>query len=400
MTNEQQYFLTILSDHLQERATQPPPADLDWAQVAACAKSHQVEAIVYHQCRDWLTGQTEPGEVPEQLSRAYAAALFYHANNQAAYSELKALYAREKCPFFMVKGLVIAQCYPVPALRTMGDMDIVLRTEDRERTHQGVLDLGYRYKPGYLVKCYHRGGQALEIHDRLAYEDEPNQKVKAFLDSCWAYTSPEGPEGTEVRLDWNFHFVFLVCHLYKHFSNGGVGFRQFMDLAAAVRHVTLDWEWITARLEDIGLYRFAATALGFCEAWWGIRAPVRAAPPTEQTMEASTAFIFKNGVFGFDNADREVHAREKLMRGSRLPRPLRPLALMVKRICIPYREAVGLSYCSFLRGRKYLLPAAWIYRVFYVSFRKKGHIHAEGKRVFGSQDILDAHSALMDQWGI
>ena len=400
MTREQEFFLQVLADHIHGRATNPPEG-LDWPLIAKYAKSHEVEGIIYHQCKEYLSEHDELAAVNERLSQSSAAALFYYLNTRQAFEELKATYEREKTPFFTVKGLTVAELYPVPAFRTMGDLDIVLHSKDREKTHEALLALGYQNKTHPLVGCYHRANQSLEIHDRLVYDvDETNSSRKNFFNSCWNYAIPADNKGVYYQLDWSFHFAFLVDHLMKHFTVEGVGFRQFMDLAITAKNVELDWLWLEKHLRKCELWDFTLTALTFCNIWWGIKVPVPLKNLDISIYETSTELIFKNGVFGFDNEDHAVHATGKSIDSIKGPKRLRPVILAIKKVCKSYDEMILLPYCAFLKGKKCLLPIAWVYRVFYVALNKKGNISAERKRVFESGDILDERSEILKQWGL
>ncbi len=53
MENEKQYLLTVLSDFLHKRKT-ANAVDLDGKCILELAQFHQVEAILYHQCKSSL----------------------------------------------------------------------------------------------------------------------------------------------------------------------------------------------------------------------------------------------------------------------------------------------------------------------------------------------------------
>lgn len=46
----------------------------------------------------------------------------------------------------IIKGLVVRAYYPIPELRTYGDIDIVIRPEDRPKTHELMLQNGFTVK--------------------------------------------------------------------------------------------------------------------------------------------------------------------------------------------------------------------------------------------------------------
>ena len=60
--------------------------------------------------------------------------------------------------------------YPVPAFRTMGDLDIVMSSEDRERAYEPMTQLGYQLKESGYERHYSKANISLELHDHLVYE--------------------------------------------------------------------------------------------------------------------------------------------------------------------------------------------------------------------------------------
>ncbi len=398
MTNEQAFFLTVLKDHILRQGTRTPDG-LDWAWIARCAKSHQVEGIVWHQCQGYLKANQDLTAICEKLRKASLAEAYYYVNNQMAYEEVAREFRVRGIRFVSVKGLQVAKLYPVPAYRTMGDMDLLVAAYDFEKVREIMPKLGYQRKTGETVLCYGKNSVNFEIHQLLvnSRNNETAQR-KAFFNHFWDHVSEEDENCV---LDRNFHFIFLIEHTKQHFSASGVGFRQFLDIAVvAMSDPELDWDLIRHDLKKIGLWDFAVTAFAFCKKWWGFDLPFETPEPDETFYAQSTEFVFQNGVFGFDNENAKVHFLEKQMRVSRAPRAFRSLAIAVRKVCISYDAALTLPYCAFVRNRKYLLPAVWIYRIFYVAFHKKGNIASEVDLVFRSGDAINVHRALMDRWGV
>lgn len=400
MTYEKSFFLAVLADHLHRRPT-AVPQDLDYALLCSFAKSHELEAVVYSQCKDTLLSKPELASVYSRLKKAAAQSLFLFACNKRAFDEVKCAYQQLGVRFFSVKGIEIAALYPIPSYRTMGDLDLVMSTEDRERIHEAMLSLGYcQEREGGYERHYRKKPVRFEIHNQLIYRENGESHFRrTYFNNFWLYIAAE--ENGYCTLDWNFHFLFLIEHTKNHFRAGGIGFRQFMDLAVAVMSLPeLDWQWMEKELKRIELWDFACMALTFCQRWWGVSSPFPVLEISEEAFEASTDFIFSNGVFGYDNFNRKIHVTEKRLSRSPLPKPLKKTGELLRQVFIPYREAVKRSYCSILKGQPYLLPAVWIYRVFYLAKNRTKDIASGWKRIFDSDDVMTEHQKLMEQWGL
>ena len=74
-----------------------------------------------------------------------------------------------------------------------------------------------------------RNGLHFELHDLLIKNDEQaTKKQLRFFRDLMPYVK-------ENTLDWNYHFLFMIAHLRKHFLFSGVGIRQFMDIAVLIK---------------------------------------------------------------------------------------------------------------------------------------------------------------------
>lgn len=398
LTLEQQFFLKILADHIHRQATYTPEG-LDWMEIMRYAKSHQVEGIVWYQCRSYLSTKLELEKIRKRLETASLAEVFYFGNNQQALQELEYTFRNQKIQCIILKGLSVAGLYPIPAYRTMGDMDIVVHKNDLNHIQDIMYQLGYQRQQGERVQSYYRGLTKVEVHHQLVNEQNlETARRRTFFNHVWDYVCEE--DGNYC-LDWNFHFLFLVEHTKQHFSANGVGFRQFLDIAVAVMNkLDLDWKWIRRELDKIDLWDFAVNVFGFCKKWWDVELPFEVAEPDEAFFEQSTEFVFQNGVFGHDNNNSNIHIVEKQMRVSASPKAFRAIEIAIKRICIPYSQLLTLPYCAFVRNRRHLVPLAWMYRVIYVAIHKKGNIIKVLREIFMSGEIIRTHEKLMDRWGV
>ncbi|MBQ7604504.1 MAG: nucleotidyltransferase family protein, partial [Clostridia bacterium] len=136
MTSEKVFFIRILSDHLAGKESEAPQGDFDWAALAKLSYAHQLEGVVYAQCRKFI-----PAEYINRFERGYAAATFFYGNRIKEVELIGNALRDAGIEFYTVKGLDTAKYYPVPALRTMGDSDFVV--SDLPRAIKIMRDLGF-----------------------------------------------------------------------------------------------------------------------------------------------------------------------------------------------------------------------------------------------------------------
>lgn len=392
MDKEKAFFLRMLSDHLQKKSTifeDNLDLDLNWETIVAIAKIHQVEGILYYQCKKYL-----PEHIKGRLAQLYAADLFYYSNRVKQYKEIAKRLNEEKIPFYTVKGMMVSQYYPVPALRTMGDCDIVVHSVDKSKTHDVMLSLGFENEYHQITEwTYYKNGMEFEIHDHLLYDEASNSKDSIdYTELAWEYAEPN--DNSCYELDWNFHLVFLLLHLKKHILNSGVGFRQFMDLVVVMQNQELNWNWIVDALDRLEIRQFTEVCFTLCKYWFGIKMPL-SKDLDMSFLEESTEKIFGNGVFGFEderNSNSDVY--NKVEKQGKIKTILRYLFPAYR--CIRY-----VPYYSFVDNRPWLLPVAWIYRFIRSLYYGKGE--QSGKLIttaLCSDEKVEERKTTFQKWGL
>lgn len=396
MTNEQAFFLQILTDHLNGRST-AARADLDWPTELAYAQNHQVSGIVYEQCKSFL-----PELWQGALSAQHSTELFYYFNRVALFEQVTKALSEAEIPFFTVKGLDVAQFYPISALRTMGDCDIIVHPEDKEKAHGVMIGLGFENRLKQDIDwMYFKDGMEFEIHDHLLYNEAGNEAAgREFMDRAWNYAAPT-ENGTRYALDWSFHFVFLLLHLKKHLIHAGIGFRQFMDLDVVIRRCRLDWDWLEDSLTKLGLWDFAQVCFALLRRWFETPLPFETAELPDGFCQEATEKILANGIFGFDDqANAENKSLNAITRKSG-PRWWGRLKTLLESSFPPYRNMRYVPHYAFLDGRPWLLPYAWLYRFCFAARNRMG---ANGKRIIGEvlipDEKLDARERELAKWGL
>ncbi|MBR2526902.1 MAG: nucleotidyltransferase family protein [Blautia sp.] len=423
---EQTAFLEILSDHLHGRRSRRQ--ELDWRKLWQYAFTHQVSAIIYDQCAEWM-GQKELFE------EAYHAATYQSLQYRFLDGRLRQKFSEAGIEVFTVKGLAVADCYPKPLLRTMGDLDLV--TNRRKEAGEVLSLLGFALKPELRDDWewhYRKDGLLVELHDMLLYQsDEISDCQRDFFNHYQPFLN-------QGKLEWNFHFLYLICHMYRHFLKSGVGFRHFMDLAAVILTVRLDENWLSEQLKKLGMYRFTLTVLSLIEIWFDVPSPLRKETDTafghaageaaesssedvevrdktaiwgrnddseedrgvrllsEDFVKRATLKIFRDGLFGLENKENDDNEITLSAARGKLPPSILLALRVVKTVFLPYSRLQHLKGFEFLKGRPYLLPAAWVRRL--VLRLVYGDAARFMSRAFPEKEAIEERKRQLDEWGL
>ena len=392
MTKEKQFIIKVLSDFILKTKSSNIPG-LDWGKVLEISRIHQLSGIVYSQCREFIDKAYS-----FEFLKAYALCVHSYENRVNILNTLGAQFKENGIDYFIIKGTEVAPFYPCSELRTMGDTDIVVKTEQRASAGEIMLSQGFENESDYDNKewVYLKEKLKFELHDSLIYEEIINDKKhEAYFADPWHYVNDN-------KLDGNYHFLFLILHLRKHFMNSGVGFRQFMDIAVLAEYDgELDWKLIEKNLDELGLLNFAKMCFAFCSRWFGVSSPLGECEIDDEFYEQSTEIIFANGIFGFDN---EINFKNETLNRIRKDDGsfITMVGIALSRAFPPYRMMILEDHYSFLKGKPFLLPFAWIYRFFRgIKYKKVGQ---EKKKMlndsFVSKEYIKERTALLEKWGL
>ena len=389
MTREQSAFIQILSDHLNGSRTEEMHG-LDWNVLLEYARSHQVTGIVYAQAKAFI-----PPEVLGSFRNETFATCLLQASREEAMAEIGRMLAGAGIPYFVVKGPLVAELYPVPELRAMSDVDLVVHPEDREACHRLLEQAGYRCATRQSDRewQYYRNSLEIELHDRLVYKEAVNDKgQEEYFNACWEHV-------TDGRPDWNFHLLFLVFHLRKHLMNSGVGFRQFMDLAVAAEKAAIDWNRFRKDLAVTGMLDFAQNCFGFLDRWFGIRTELSKAID-DGFYDSATQKIFADGIFGFDNEENSGSEVINRIRKKRFPK----LGMIRMAMCqvFPSRSKLeNVPPYTYLQKSRLLLPVAWVHRMIRGNIKKKEKdLMVSIRQSFTTSESIDKRKEMLQKWGL
>lgn len=142
------------------------------------------------------------------------------------------------------------------------------------------------------------------------------------------------------------------------------------------------------------------TVFYYLNRWFGVTAPITQAAVPNDVFEMSTAYVFENGVFGFENKNNKAFLASNTVRHSKYPK-LAMLLVAVKKVFPNYESLVASEQYAFLIRRPYLVPIAWVYRLYRGVANKRIN---EGKKIlkdsFVSKEYIAKREEMFRNWGV
>lgn len=353
-------YLSALRAFVRGSAPEPVPQE-QWAALMELARINSTLGILSH------VYLNHPDLTPEQLRPVLRrqclqeAAMYAARGNQMAL--LAAEFDRAGIDFILFKGFVLRNFYPVPELRTYGDVDLVIRREDRAKSDELMKRLGYEprdtWEPAY---SYQRGVEYYEVHtDVMEVDVSDKADYMAYFSRIWDHTCPSETLRLPHALEFTpeFHLLYLLTHIAKHISVSGAGIRMYLDIAFFLKRFELDWQWIAGELECLALSDFANVVFCAVEDWFGVECPLPRRSVPAEVMADFLEFTLSGGIYGYAGRDKGTVFLKQQDR-SREEKVSRTRTLLHH--AFPPVRSLENRY-TYLQTKPWLLPAAWVHRL-------------------------------------
>lgn len=216
----------------------------------------------------------------------------------------------------ILKGQGNALRYPMPELRTSGDIDVWV---NRKSSKIGVLrkEIYNKVKPNYQdaemvyqhIEYTVGSNVPVEIHFHATYLNNPfrNIKLQKLLKEALPLLSKHIVTYSESTNNYsfpaptdNFNRVFELCHIMHHEFDVGIGLRQLIDYFYLLcRGFTEEERQQECRLlSSYGMYRFAAAVMYIMKNVLGLEEKYLLMEPDEKAGTLLLRDVLRGGNFG------------------------------------------------------------------------------------------------------
>ncbi len=241
---------------------------VDWQDIKILAVKQGLTAIVADGIEQLPDAKRPPKELLLQWIGLVMQDETRYTIQQKAAAEMALLFHENYVRTYVLKGAIVAECYPKPEHRVSSDMDCFL-LHDRSDFDAWALgnDLikakGFEtdtdfyknsafYLPGLTVENHRflipfRGNKQLKKLEKLLQGLLREDKGEDRFEGTWLYRPP-------VMLT----ALFLIEHAYSHFLHEGLTWRHVLDwmLFSRKHKEEIDWVTLDALIDEFGFRKF------------------------------------------------------------------------------------------------------------------------------------------------
>ncbi len=352
-----EYFLEMVSASIQGLPIPACPQDIDSKKLYNLAVRNAVTNILYLAVQDEKVSLDD--DIKAKLHKSYMATLAREASQQTEIEYIRNEFHKENIRFMFLKGTHLKALYPLPEMRFMVDMDVLVCEADMKKGGEIILKHGFTQEMnnGKDIVLVKKPFLTIELHKMLFVEEYFMHKY-----FCGVWDRAERVNENEYKMSNNDLYVYTLAHLCEHYLEAGSCFRPLMDLFLMEKSFTdLDFDYINAQFKELGIFDFAAN----------IRQLYSCAFGNGEYNENLT--IMENYiVFGAPVKNAEE--------ASKAARNHKSKAHRIFEVVFPNLKHMRLKY-PILDKFPILLPMYYIVRAFELVFSKKKNVSNKGKQI-------------------
>ncbi len=263
-------------------------------------------------------------------------------------------------PCTILKGFSSALYYPDPLMRSMGDVDFLVDTDDFEKASKVLLENGYEAT-----------GKNHDVHDifvsricRCEMHFQPSGipkgkagvKVRKYLAGLLKESRVIQTELGEITVPSEYHHgLIILLHMCHHLTGDGLGLRHLCDWAVFLNTIGEEkfLEMFEKTFKDIGLWKFAETMTFISCKYLGLPGMDWAKNADQALADYILIDMIIGGNFGQKSADR---SHESLLISSENEEDVS----MLRQFFISANSIVYKNW-PIASKFKILLPFGWIF---------------------------------------
>ena len=283
---EAQYLIDLLKAAIAGKNIEEKES-VDMEAVFSLAKAHDVANIACYA----LDGLQEKPKNYSNFQKSRDMAVLKDVRQGYEITRIFEEFNKNNIDFMPLKGYRMKKLYPSSDMRTMADIDILIKDSADFNMIKKIMREG-----GYSLRAEKNGEvdylkppvMNVEISDSLLAEVQ--KKWEWYFDDYWKKAIKD--KLSEYKQSDEDYFIYHIVHLSKHYSMYGTGIRPFLDIYIFLKEKNnLDWTYINGELENLGLEEFCKNCIELSNYWFS--------GGKENSLTKKMAeYVIESGVYG------------------------------------------------------------------------------------------------------
>lgn len=358
--------------------------NINWNDIFKIAIKHNLLPIIIER----VEKDTVDNAVLQQIQNLVITSYYVSVQQNNILERIKEKFNENQIDFMLLKGSTIKKLYPTPEMRTMGDIDILIRQSQYPTVKKCMEDLSFvegvetDHELHWKHNCVH-----VELHKRLI--PTYNNDFYNYVGDGWKLTDKVA-DTTEYRLKPEDEFIYLFIHFTKHYRDGGIGIRHLIDLYLYHKKVSLNEKYVFEELKKLNLSTFYKNIKDTFLVWFENKNP-------NEITYLITKRIFCSGSYGTEQQCDAANALKTYNRNGNVRKA--KIKTILREIFLPY-SSMKKKY-KILEKIPVFLPVFWLVRWCDTIFNKKNNLNRKIRRVNSiTSEIIDEYKDELEIVGL
>lgn len=366
MDNYLSYSLNLIKSCIDGTVAEEIPDDIDVDQLMRFAQFHKIDSIIAFQ----LLKKKLPKEKAEKINSIFLYNINVDAQQEYSLNQVCKNLSDNKIWFMPMKGSVVKLFYPLPCLRQMCDLDILIDPSKLYESRDVMIAMGCTMNEETLGECnddtYYFNNVIIELHRHLARKDNKWEKACMEIEKSLVKKTDY-----EYKMPLEELYVYLLIHMAKHIDESGIGIRSIIDIWLFNKKYgnNMDENRVKSLLEFAGLIRFECSICELAEYWFE-------QGNCSETINALSDYISESGWVGTLKQKMSTDI-VRLANGNGVF--FSKVKYYVNIIFLPF-DHMAFKY-PILKKAPVLLPFCWLHRIINAIVNKRGLINVTVKRL-------------------
>ena len=387
------YLAELICASLNGKKAKEKPEHVPWIHVWKLVEKSSTEGLSIYGV-DTLKN-LPPREIYMLWKKRTQYVIFRNCRMDEERRKILNLMKQEGLSYFLLKGIHLQEYYPQPGMRPMGDNDILygfvepaaeggyqIQGIDKEHTMDEAAKIVSRImktRQYQLVSdvdvhkvFFKEPFCTFEMHRRLVNKDS---ELSAYYENPWRFAVVNERDGNEYYFRKEDEFIYTIAHGYKHFCFAGYGIRLLADVYVllAKNENSMDADYIAGEFEKLGLSEFAKLVVSSSKK---IFCPENTI--LEQEEEELFCQLLEAGVFGdFETLLKKRYKKYSEERAKENKH--KKIGYLWSRL-FPEKDWWEMYY-PICRGKMWMIPLCWFYRISVRLFKKRKKVGKELKYI-------------------
>lgn len=379
----QGYFIHLLSCALNSQQPKEKPDNVSFDDLFALANMQLFANLAWVSVSK-LNNKPEP-QLAQKWETTYTVELVRCATQLYELDCLVAAFTSQGFDVMPLKGSVIRNYYPVPDMRTMSDIDLLVKTQDRQRVREILAQCGYELiipDDGQVDTFEKKPHMIIDLHYSLMAE---NHHYQEHFQDTWQIAQPTNTKGV-FALSFEDMYVYNVGHYAKHMFSSGTGMRCVVDAYVMWKTATDEQKQIiNEKLKSKDLLVFNQQLVKIADIWFN-------GAEDDNTTDDIQQYFLDTYTYGtqkcVDTIKLISDSGEEISKFDFYKKRLFPGAeYLYKRYNVKHKCAL-------------LLPFLWVYRIISMLFVKDRVLKEVSATNSVSQQDIDEGRALYQKLGL